>query len=74
MIIVAYIGTLIVGAIILYTVCRAVDHFFIVREEGVKTGYKAELIGTACDDIKWLTDDMLKNINDQVQNMFKGEV
>ena len=74
MIIVAYIGTLVIGAIILYTVCRAVDHFFTMREEGAKAVYKAGLIDNAFDDIKWLTDDMLKNINDQVQNMFKGEV
>ena len=74
MIIVAYIGTLIVGGIILYTVCRAVDHFFTMREEGAKAVYTAGLIDNACDDIKWLTDDMLKNINDQLQSMFKGEV
>ena len=71
MMFVAYISILLVAAIILYAVCRAVDHHFTIREEEDRAIYKSQLINHAFDDVKWLTEDMLKKINDQWQNMFK---
>lgn len=72
MVIVAYIGLVVIGAIIVYVVCRAIDHHFAMIEMGADSVYKAGLIETAVDDIQWLTEDMLKKLNDQWQNMFKG--
>ena len=73
MVMLAYAAVIVVGCIIVYSACRAVDHFFAVREKGVEAVYTAGLIEEAGDQIEWLTQDMLKNMNDTVQSWYKGE-
>lgn len=75
MIIVTYVAIISMAIIGVYAACRAIDSHFINKETAVKSVYKAgvmqDTIEHACEEINWMTSDMIKNINDQLQNMFK---
>ena len=75
MIIVTYFVIASLAFIGIYAACRAIDSYFTTKEIAVKHVYKAgvtqDAIDHACEAIDWMTSDMIKNINDQLENMFK---
>lgn len=76
MIIVAYIIIAVAAIAGAYAICRAVDSHFTVKEIAVEQVYKAgvlsETIDHACEEIKWLTDEMMTSINDKLMEQFKN--
>lgn len=72
MIVVAYVTVISLALIGVYAVCRKIDHRFEMEEIAAENVYKAGLIEQAAEEIDWLTDDMLKKVNDASQQMYKN--
>ena len=71
MVMVAYALIVVAAVIIIYTVCRWVNHVFEIKEIEYENVYKAGLIDTAAGDIQWLSEDFIKKFNDSILEMSK---
>lgn len=57
---------------VVYGACRWIHYIFTTKEmtyDAMCTSYHIKEVG---DEIEWLTDDMLKKVNDAAQKMFKS--
>ena len=49
-----------------FFICRWIHSNFKVREMGIKAVYDAGKISQGFEEVRYLTDDMIKSINDQL--------
>lgn len=71
MVMVAYVFIVAVALISVYAVCRLIDHFLSVREDKISCAHKVDLLTTATENVKWLSDEFVKKINDTVMEQYE---
>lgn len=73
----AYLALCVIAAVVvIYAYERIRTHFELklqMKLLTVKRVYDEELIDTAAEDIKWLSEETIKKTNDYLQGMFKTE-
>lgn len=70
--IIGYLFIIAALVIVVYGACRWIHYIFTTKEmtyDAMCTSYHIKEIG---DGIEWLTDDMLKKVNDFAQKQFEA--
>ncbi len=70
--IIGYLFIIATLVIVVYGACRWIHYIFTTKEmtyDAMCTSYHIKEVG---DKIEWLTDDMLKKVNDAALGMYKS--